>query len=513
VGRRLQVRRRLTLVTRAQHFCDIEVVKYPFMAVPSPRLAWYRSFYWRIGITFVASVVAVLITQGVILRRTPRVAPFDVFRGPILAAEAAADVADVLRRDKDADLSAHLESRYPPADPGQFGWTVFVALRHKIYSSARGPMPSIVPLTALSAFGRRRLLPSDGVTPVPSAPVVVDDRFEGLVMVLVRPPQTTGGFGVPREVAQLLSLPSTLLLLGATVVFAMVIFYPARRRLRALEDAAQRLGAGDLSARASQRGGDEIARVAAAFNRMAGELETRDAALRTSDALRRQMMADVSHELKTPLTAMRGYIETLRMPEITLDADRRDRYFETIDSETRRLERIVKDLLDLARYEGGGVVLQRRLFDIERLFTNVAGRHDRDAQTKGVAIRIHVDAHADQVVADPDRIEQAIENLVGNALRHTPAGGTITLSATQADGVATVSVSDTGVGIAPEHLAHVFERFYKVDSARAADSTGSGLGLSITKAIVERHGGTIRVSSGPGHTTFTVVLPQAAVAG
>jgi two-component system sensor histidine kinase BaeS len=275
-----------------------------------------------------------------------------------------------------------------------------------------------------------------------------------------------------------------------------------------LEHAAHRLGEGDLTARAPQAGGDEIARVAAAFNRMASELETRDTALRTSDALRRQMMADVSHELKTPLTAMRGYIETLRMPEVALDADRRDRYFETIDRETRRLERIVRDLLDLARYEHGGVVLQQRLFDIKRLFENVAGRHERAAQTKAVTIRIHVDPLADQVIADPDRIEQAIENLVGNALRHTPSGGTITLSATHADGMATLSVSDSGGGIAPEHLPHVFERFYKVDAARASESTGSGLGLSITKAIIERHGGTIRVTSEPGRTTFTVLLPQ-----
>jgi signal transduction histidine kinase len=292
------------------------------------------------------------------------------------------------------------------------------------------------------------------------------------------------------------------------VVVALVVFNPARRRLAALEQAAHRLGEGDLTARAAQAGGDEIARVAAAFNRMASELETRDAALRTSDALRRQMMADVSHELKTPLTAMRGYIETLRMPEAALDSERRDRYFETFDRETRRLERIVKDLLDLARYEHGGVVLQRRVFDIGRLFQNVAGRHEREAQKKAVAVRIDVDPQADQVVADPDRIEQAIENLVGNALRHTPSGGTISLRARQADGVATLTVSDSGGGIAPEHLPHVFERFYKVDASRAAESTGSGLGLSITKAIIERHGGTIGVTSEPGRTTFTVVLPQ-----
>ena len=482
------------------------------MAVTAPRLSWHRSFYWRIGIAFVAFVVVFLIVQGVILRRTPRQAPFDLFRAPVLAAEAAVDVADVLRRGQDADLSAHLKARYPLPAADQFGWVVFVATRDKMFSSTGGPVPGVVRLTALSAFGRRRLAPGDNVNPIANAPVVIDDRFVALVMVLVRPPAPQQpGIGIPREVAQLLSLRSTVLLMVAAVLVAMVLFYPARRRLRALEHAAQRLGEGDLSARAPQKGGDEIARVAAAFNRMAGELETRDAALRTSDALRRQMMADVSHELKTPLTAMRGYIETLRMPEVALDADRRHRYFETIDRETRRLERIVKDLLDLARYEHGGVTLHRRLFDIERLFENVAGRHERDAHTKDAAIRIHVDAHADQVVADPDRIEQAIENLVGNALRHTPAGGTVTLSATQADGAATLSVSDTGVGIAPEHLPHVFERFYKVDTARAAESTGSGLGLSITKAIVERHGGTIRVTSQPGHTTFTVVLPQSAL--
>jgi len=477
------------------------------MAVSSPRLSWYRSFYWRIGITFVAFVMVFLIVQGIILRRTPRAAPFDVFRGPVLAAEVAAEVGDMLVRGQHDELSAHLEARYPLPNADDVGWMVFVATRDKMFTSTRDPLPGIVRLTALSAWGRRRLTSADRVSPIPTAPVVVDGRFVGLVMVLVRPPRPTTT-GIPRELAQLLSLRSTLLLTVAAVLVAILIFYPARRRLRSLENAAQRFGAGDLNARAPQKGGDEIARVAAAFNRMAEDLETRAAALRTSDTLRRQMMADVSHELKTPLTAMRGYIETLRMPEVVLDADRRNRYFETIDRETRRLERIVKDLLDLARYEHGGVVLQRRVFDIGRLFENVVGRHERDAHPKGVAIRIHVEAQADQVVADPDRIEQAIENLVGNALRHTPAGGTVTLSAMQADGAATLSVSDTGVGIAPEHLPHVFERFYKVDTARAADSTGSGLGLSITKAIIERHGGRIDVTSEPGRTTFTILLPH-----
>jgi two-component system OmpR family sensor kinase len=483
------------------------------MAAPASRHSWYRSFYWRISLTFVVFVVGFLIIQGILLRRTGTTIeyPPELLAGPVLAAEVAADVGGMLVRGQFDELRAHLRSKYPLPSEDQLGWIVYVATYDKMFTSvAPGPLPGIVRVTALAAWGRRRLTAADRVGDIPTAPVVVDGKFVGLVLVLMRPPapKPQRGISIPRELRLLLQLPQTLALIGAAVIVALVLFYPAKRRLRALERAAQRLGEGDLSARAPQKGGDEIARVAAAFNRMAGELETRDAALRTSDALRRQMMADVSHELKTPLTAMRGYIETLRMPEVVLDADRRHRYLETIDRETRRLERIVKDLLDLARYEHGSVVLQRRLFDIERLFENVVGRHEREAQTRGVAIRIHVEAHADQVVADPDRIEQAIENLVANALRHTPEGGTITLRAAQADGVATLSVSDTGKGIAPEHLPLVFERFYKVDESRGAGSTGSGLGLSITKAIIERHGGTIGVTSQPGQTTFTVTLPR-----
>ena len=470
----------------------------------SPNLAWYSSFYWRIGVTFVAFVVVILVTQGLILSYViPRTNAQDPYRAPVLAAEVAADVASILKRGQAGDLGAHLRSRYPPEQAGRL---VFVAFRGgPIFSSTTDDVPESIRLTAMSVFGERRLEAADEVPAITTTPVLVDDEFAALVLVLLLPSPVAG---IPRELARFLSLPSTLVLFVTTLVVALVVFNPARRRLAALEDAAQRLGGGDLSARAPHAGGDEIARVAAAFNRMASELETRDAALRTSDALRRQMMADVSHELKTPLTAMRGYIETLRMPDVALDAERRDRYFETIDRETRRLERIVKDLLDLARYEHGGVVLQRRLFDIGRLFENVAGRHEREAHKKAVAIRIQVDPQADQVVGDPDRIEQAIENLVANALRHTPSGGSVTLNAAQADGKATLSVSDSGGGIAPEHLPHVFERFYKVDASRAAESTGSGLGLSITKAIIERHGGTISVTSQPGRTTFAILLPQ-----
>jgi signal transduction histidine kinase len=125
-----------------------------------------------------------------------------------------------------------------------------------------------------------------------------------------------------------------------------------------------------------------------------------------------------------------------------------------------------------------------------------------------VTISTNVSDTADQVCADPHRIDQVIDNLVANALHHTPAGGRITLSARRAGDDVLLAVADTGEGIAPEHLPHVFDRFYKVDPSRPGGAAGSGLGLSIVKAVVERHGGTVRVTSVPGATEFTVVLPQ-----
>src|SRR5207237_850844 len=186
--------------------------------------------------------------------------------------------------------------------------------------------------------------------------------------------------------------------------------------------AAEQVGAGNLDARAVETGEDEIARVAHAFNRMAADLSARDAALRAAERQRRQMIADVSHELKTPLTSMRGYLETLRMPDLDIAPAERDRYIDTVERETHRLERIVQDLLDLARLEGGGATLERRVFAPERLFRHVIDRHALDARERDIELRTQVDASADQIVGDPHRLEQVIDNLVANALRHTPAG-------------------------------------------------------------------------------------------
>jgi len=290
-----------------------------------------------------------------------------------------------------------------------------------------------------------------------------------------------------------------------TLMIALVVFGPTRRRLKQVQDATERLGAGDVAARAPEDGGDEVAAVARSFNRMADELTNRAKALEVSDNARRQLLADVSHELMTPLTAMRGYIETLSMAALKLDVTTRERYMGIVEEETHRLEHIIGDLLDLARLEGGGGTLRHEDVPMAGLFDRLASRHEAELTKRRITLASRIGPDAEWLSGDPDRLEQALQNLVANALRHTPEGGTIGVTAEAAPDRITIVVRDTGPGIPPEHLPLIFDRFYKADAARKA-AAGSGLGLSIVKAIIERHGGTITARNDNG-AVFEIVLP------
>ena len=227
---------------------------------------------------------------------------------------------------------------------------------------------------------------------------------------------------------------------------------------------------------------------------------------RRLETIRRDFVANVSHELKTPLTVIAGFAETLRDRE--LPAENRDRFLDTIEANTRRMQRIVDDLLDLSRYESGSWRPNVVSNDLASVVADVFAAVARAADAKGLKLGFQTSADAQRVEADPTALRQVLSNLIENAVRHT-ARGSVTVSAEAPPrGGTTLRVRDTGSGIPTEHLGRIFERFYRVDAGRAREEGGTGLGLAIVRHLVEAHGGSVRAESVVGQgTTITVHFP------
>ncbi len=492
---------------------------------------WYRSLYWRIAIGLIAFLALMLLAQGALfLWTTDRIAGSMPARSPRrLAIIVASDVGNALEADSNLELEQYIRAEY-----GHVFQPFFVLMRDGRTVSNHGESwasPELV--TALRSEAERlgpysrfrRGPPFSGNDAARTRPSTRDEE-QGRMLAAVRrraefarifanggPVGTVavvaGGppFSlVVRELGPTMGLVGGSVLLVGTGLIALLVFGPVRRRLRQVQEATVRLGGGDLMARAPEQGGDEVAEVAKSFNRMADELAARAQALEASDRARRQLLADVSHELMTPLTAMRGYVETLSMRDLQLDTAMRERYLAIVSEETHRLERIIGDLLDLTRLEGGGTPLKRDAVSVEALFERVCARHERESHARGIRLVSQVLSGAEQVEGDVDRLEQALQNLAANALRHTPDGGEVALSAEPVNGSVRIRVRDNGAGIPVEHLPLIFDRFYKADTARR-QAGGSGLGLSIVKAIVEQHGGSVSAHNDHG-AVFEIALPR-----
>jgi two-component system OmpR family sensor kinase len=470
--------------------------------------AWYRSIYWRVALGFVGFLAILLLAQAALFvwmaRSTGGI--FPATSNARLAELVASDIRERLEDDPQIDLGTHISTEYGRgAQP-----FVVVLTDGRNFTNRRVIPPALLRngRAALERFNRGRPLSRprrQGVTPGgggPSfAPIVVNSQVVGLVAVPAGSPPLTNVIG---ELGPTMGLSALVLLAIGAAASAALVFGPVRRRLGELESAAQRLGAGDVTARAPEHGADEVTSLARSFNRMATDLQLRVDALAAADRARRQLLADVSHELMTPLTAMRGYVETLAMAELRLDAPMRERYLRIVDDETRRLERIVGELLDLARLEGGGTPMRRQAVSVATLFSRVAARYDRVLSEHRLTFIQRVGPGAETVQGDFDRLEQVLQNLAANALRHLPDGGQLSMTATRLGSEVRITVHDNGPGIAAEHLPLIFDRFYKADAARATG--GSGLGLSIVKAIVDAHGGTVSARNEDG-AVFEIRLP------
>jgi two-component system OmpR family sensor kinase len=270
--------------------------------------------------------------------------------------------------------------------------------------------------------------------------------------------------------------------------------------LQRLAAAARAVAGGDLAQQVEVEGSAEIAEVGQAFNEMT-------TALHEGEVLRQNMVADVAHELRAPLSVVQGNLQAILDDVYPLDKAEISRVYD----ETRLLSRLVDDLRELALADAGQLRLNLQPIDAPQVIETTTDNLALAAEAQEVTLSAEIPGNLPAIQADPDRLAQVLRNLLVNALRHTPAGGSVTVNVTPLADVVEIAVADTGIGIAPEDLAHVFDRFWRGDRARSRDArfpSGSGLGLSVAQSLVEAQGGRMWAESAPGEgSVFRFTLP------
>lgn len=270
--------------------------------------------------------------------------------------------------------------------------------------------------------------------------------------------------------------------------------------LRKMAAAARSFGEGDFSVRVDESSQDEIGELAVAFNAMATSLAD-------SECANRSFIANVSHELKTPMTTISGFIDGIL--DGTIPPDQEKKYLRIVSSETKRLSRLVRTMLDLSRIDNGELHLRMRRFDLTNTMLNALLSFEQRIEEKNLQILGLENAESLYVDGDPDMIHQVLYNLIENAVKFTPDGGYIALKMEKQPGKTYMAIRNSGPGIAPDEVEMVFDRFYKTDRSRNKDKTGMGLGLYIVRTIIRQHGGEITASSIPGdYTEFSFFLPD-----
>lgn len=311
--------------------------------------------------------------------------------------------------------------------------------------------------------------------------------------------------------------------LGLGLLFALtaglVAFALLTRRLRLLSRvmngyADAQTAAGDRSAPerypSPPRPRDEIDQLGHTFNQMAERIEQQLQALKQTDAKRREMVANVSHDLRTPLTSLHGYLETLLLKDDDLSAEERRRYLQIAAAQSSQLNRLIGELFELAKLDSSETLLEMEPFSLAELVQDMVHKFSLEAQHRGITLQSELDGQLPFAYGDIGLIQRVLDNLIENALRHTPAGGRITLSLRSDADHITVKVADTGQGIPAADLGHIFDRFYRLQKDRAQNETSqnAGLGLAIVKRIIDLHGSVIRADSRPSRgTTFSFSLP------
>ena len=295
-------------------------------------------------------------------------------------------------------------------------------------------------------------------------------------------------------------LLATILLIFATGIAAAVGFFFSAAltdRIFTLNHAAERIARGELGTRVTTEGRDELTQLAQSFNAMAAQLEAAQARQQELDTLRRELVAWVSHDLRTPLTSMRAILEALADGVID-DPVTVQRYYKIAQQDIRSLSQLIDDLFEISQLDAGGLKLDIATNSIGDLISDTIESFSETARRQNVQLAGEVQPGVDPIKLDAPRIGRVLANLTANALRHTPAGGHVYLSARRTTAGVEVEVTDTGEGIRPDDLPYIFDRFYRGEKSRSRATGGAGLGLAVARGIIEAHGGRIRAESQVG---------------
>lgn len=302
---------------------------------------------------------------------------------------------------------------------------------------------------------------------------------------------------------------STMLItLIAALIIGLIAIWFITKNLRSIIDAVRRFQEGDLEARISNKSGKEFNTLSVAFNEMADTIVGNIENLKSMENLRRELVGNVSHDLRTPLAVIHGYIETLMIKKDNLTIEERDKYLNIILTSTEKLKKMVAELFELSKLESKQVHPKKEPFFINELLQDVVQKYLVLARKKGVLIQSVISNNIELVNADIALIERVLQNLIDNALKFTPEGGTITIKTNNMDSAVEIQVSDTGVGIPEEQIPFVFDRYHIGDKRLSLDKNNTGLGLAIVKKILEIHDATIDLTSKLNQgTSFSFQLP------
>jgi len=283
----------------------------------------------------------------------------------------------------------------------------------------------------------------------------------------------------------------------AAVALALIVSRQLTRPLRRLAAAAGEIARGNLAVRVNERTQDEAGQVGRAFDTMADALQQQEQA-------RQSFMTDIAHELRNPLSVLRGNLEAIQDGLLEPTPEQ----VSTLHGQSMALSRLVEDLRTLSLASTGHLDIHRQEMDLRQVVGAVVAGFQPSAAERGIVLSLQAPNELPFVFADPERVGQALRNLIDNALRYTPPGGSVVVSLTADEGQVTVAVADTGGGVTPEDLPHVFDRFYRADRSRSRATGGSGVGLAIVKQLVEAQGGGVSAQSEPGRgSTFAFSLP------